>query len=204
MIYAVSAVKGGVGKSTTALYLAEALAHEGHNRRVLVIDSDPQGTILEWEATAQTSGEPLSVRVEGLPSAVLLRRKLPALAEQYDVTIIDCPNRDTSIIETAMSLADLVIVPMPPGVEELRRARAALRLAEQASTSARLLITLVDARTTLAREVTEVIDADDTLLRFDTLIRRRADIAETVGATRPNDLHDYKQLATELMKEETK
>jgi len=203
MIYAISAVKGGVGKSTTALYLAEALAHEGH-KTLIAIDGDPQGTLLEWEATAQTSGEPLSVRVEGLPSAVLLRRKLPALAEQYDVTIIDCPNRDTSIIETAMSLADLVIVPMPPGVEELRRARAALRLAEQASTSARLLITLVDARTTLAREVTEVIDADDTLSRFDTLIRRRADIAETVGATRPENLHDYAELAKELMKEETK
>jgi len=62
----------------------------------------------------------------------------------------------------------------------------------------------VDARTTLAREVTEVIDADDTLSRFDTLIRRRAAIAEVVGATRPENLYDYEQLAKELMKEETK
>lgn len=197
MIYAVSGVKGGIAKSTSTLYLAEALARE--NRRVLVIDADPQGTLLEWEATAETSGEPLSVRVEGLPSAVLLRRKLPVLAEQYDVTIIDCPNRDTGIIEAAMTAANLVIVPMPPGVEELRRARTALHLAEQASTSARLLLTLVDTRTSLAREVTEVIDADPTLTRFNTTIRRRAAIAETVGVSRPKELYDYEQLAKEIM-----
>jgi chromosome partitioning protein len=204
MIYAVSGVKGGISKSTTALFLGEALSREG--RKVLVVDADPQGTILEWEASAEASGAPLSVTVEGLPSAVLLRRRLPALAEGYDDVIIDCPNRDVGIIEAAISASSLVIVPCPPGVEELRRARSALRLAEQASTRARLLITLVDTRTKLTRELLEVIDADDTLSRFDTLIRRRAGIAETVGATRPrpNDLHDYAALATEIMKEETK
>lgn len=201
MIYAVSGVKGGIAKSTSTLYLAEALARE--NRRVLVIDADPQGTLLEWEATAQASGAPLSVRVEGLPSAVLLRRKLPALADDYDDVLIDCPNRDTGIIEAAMSLADLVIIPCPPGVEELRRARTALQLAEQASTRARLLITLVDTRTSLAREVTEVIDADPTLTRFNTIIRRRAAIAETVGMCRPKELYDYAELAKEIIKEES-
>jgi chromosome partitioning protein len=198
MIYAISGVKGGIAKSTSTLYLAEALARE--NRRVLVIDADPQGTLLEWEATAEASGEPLSVRVEGLPSAVLLRRKLPALAgEDYDDVLIDCPNRDTGIIEAAMSLASFVIIPCPSGVEELRRARIALQLAEQTSTRARLLLTLVDTRTSLAREVTEVIDADDTLSRFTTMIRRRAAIAETVGVGRPKELCDYAELAKEIM-----
>jgi chromosome partitioning protein len=202
MIYAISAVKGGVGKSTTALYLAEALSREG--RKVLVVDADPQGTILEWQASAEESGAPLSVTVEGLPSAVLLRRRLPALAASYDTVIIDCPNRDIGIIEAAISASSLTIVVMQPGVEELRRGRAGIALAEQASTSARLLITLVDTRTKLVRELLEVIDADDTLSRFTTLIRRRAAIAETVGATRPENLYDYEQLAKELMKEETK
>ena len=199
MIYAICAVKGGAGKTTTAMYLAEALSRVSHH--VCLVDADPQGSCLTWVDSAAESGMPLAVDVEGLPSAVLLRRRLPTLATSYDTIIIDCPNRDTQIIETAIDAADLVIIPTPPGIEELRRARVALSWANQMGKPAHLLCTMY-THTTLAREVTEVIDDDDTLSRFETLIRRRADIASTVGMTRPNDLHDYDLFASELTKEE--
>lgn len=195
MIYVVEAVKGGVGKSTSAMYLAEALSRRG--RRVLVIDADPQGTLLEWEAAAAEAGIPLSVRVEGLPSAVLLRRRLASVAEGFDVLVVDCPNREVGVIEAALEQADLAIVPAPPGVEELRRARAGLALARAAGIPARILVTLVDSRTALAREVVEVID-EGGLPRFCSVVRRRAEIAATVGASRPIGLHDYADVAVEL------
>jgi chromosome partitioning protein len=37
--------KGGVGKSTTAVYLACGLAARG---RTLLVDADPQQTVLAW------------------------------------------------------------------------------------------------------------------------------------------------------------
>ncbi|MGI8751268.1 MAG: AAA family ATPase [Acidimicrobiales bacterium] len=196
MIFVVEAVKGGVGKSTTALYLGEALARRDC-RRVLVVDADPQGTLLEWDAAATDVGNPLSVSVEGLPSAVMLRRRLSGIAERFDTVVVDCPNRDVTIIEAALEQADLAIVPVPPGVEELRRGRAALSLADAAHVSARILVTLVDLRTALTREVLEVID-EEGLPRFRTLVRRRAEIASTVGAGRPGPLHDYSHVADEL------
>ncbi|MCO4774325.1 MAG: ParA family protein [Deltaproteobacteria bacterium] len=66
-VIAVSAQKGGVGKTTTSVSLASALARY-HGLRVLLIDLDPQGHV----ATALHS----SVRVGGGPlSGILLDEK---------------------------------------------------------------------------------------------------------------------------------
>ena len=42
-VIAVSALKGGVGKTTTAVNLAAAVARAG--RRTLLLDADPQGSV---------------------------------------------------------------------------------------------------------------------------------------------------------------
>lgn len=196
MILSVEAVKGGVGKSTTAVYLGEALARR-HGRRVLVIDADPQGTTLEWSYSASDMGEPLTVAVEALPSAVMVRRQLPDLAAKFDDVLIDCPNRDTAIITAALEAADLAVIPTVPGVEELRRVRAAQQLADAVGTPCRVLVTRVDLRTGLARDIFEALDGNG-FPRFSAFVRHRADIAATVGASRPQALHDYALVSDEL------
>ena len=52
--------KGGVGKTTTAVYLATALAAQ---YRVILLDADPQGSATSWATDAFEAGDQLDFEV---------------------------------------------------------------------------------------------------------------------------------------------
>ena len=100
--------KGGVGKTTLAVNVAAAF--ERQNKRVLVIDADPQGSALDWAAARE--GEPL-FPVAGLPKASI-HKELPALAKEYEIVVIDGPPRVYEVARSAIMASDLVLIPVQP------------------------------------------------------------------------------------------
>lgn len=114
-IVSVSGLKGGCGKSTVALTLATTFYALG--TRVLIVDTDPQGTLRTWATRAaelEQEGPPV-VSVDGRQ----LRRDLPRLARDVDLVILDTPPRLGADARAAMLAADLIILPTTPGVADV-------------------------------------------------------------------------------------
>ena len=110
MILAVGNVKGGVGKTTLAVNLAIAFSRA--KRDVLLIDGDEQGTALAFTDIRTTEkGKPAT---RPLPSwSEYSYAGTPACSKYSDI-VIDVGGRDTGSLRAALTVADVVLIPVKP------------------------------------------------------------------------------------------
>lgn len=119
--------KGGVGKTTLAIHVAAALAHDG--KRVLLVDADPQHSALDW-SEARTENTLLSVI--GLPNKTL-HKEIPNLAKDFDHVVIDGPPRVYDVARSAIMASNLVIIPIQPSPYDVWAAQEIIALVEEAT-----------------------------------------------------------------------
>ena len=110
MIIAVLGEKGGTGKTMVATNLAGMRAAAG--RKILLVDADRQGSAQRWakiresEGLAQVDCEPLA--------GDALRRYLQTRISRYDDVVVDVGAGDGDEMETALLMAECVVVPVRP------------------------------------------------------------------------------------------
>lgn len=176
--------KGGVAKTTSAVYLATAAARRGVD--VVLVDTDPQGSALEWATDADADPLPFPVVPAPRPLVVDTDREL---------TIVDTPPGTAQVIQEAIDVADLVIVPTGVSPLDVRRVWPTLEITAHRPTA--VLLTGVDLRTRLAEEVRALLEGEGVPV-IGTPILRREDVRRAYGTT-PNRLHGYDDVLTELM-----
>lgn len=111
MILTVGNIKGGVGKTTLAVNLAIARTREKQD--VLLIDGDEQRTALTFtDLRAQVHGAPgyTAVSLQG----AAIRTQVRQLAPKYDDIVIDVGGRDTGSLRAALTVTDVLLIPLQP------------------------------------------------------------------------------------------
>jgi len=103
----VSNVKGGVGKTTTSVYLAAAAVARGYDP-VLLIDADRQASSAEWLEERPVEG----VTIVEAPSERTLTR---AMSGHDGLGIVDTPPGDERLLQSATTAADAVVIPTRAG-----------------------------------------------------------------------------------------
>src|SRR5918997_2592123 len=113
MILVVGGIKGGTGKITIATNLAVLRSQAGHD--VLLVDADEQGSAAEFSEQRNALHPDLPAFTCVRLAGTSVRSELRRLAPRYQDVIIDTGGRDTTSQRAALTVADVMLIPFPPG-----------------------------------------------------------------------------------------
>lgn len=142
--------KGGSGKTTSAMLLAEQIAFSGGG--VAILDLDPNANILAWSESRKVDGRDVPFAVYARPQADETVELIDRLSSDVDYLIIDLEGSKDQIVTFALSRTDLCVIPLDGSPMEARQAAAAVRLVQTTASMIRAPIayTLLFTRTNAA------------------------------------------------------
>ncbi len=202
MILTVAAVKGGVGKTTLSMVLAETMSRARPESPCLLLDLDPQGSATK--IAARTDGLLTMVKPLIGKTAGALPRMIRNETAGHDLVIIDTPPGDLSIADAAIGEADFVLVPTEPKTDPMTQALETIDMTDGVAPAAVVLNRVkrgandgVVAREVLIENKTPVLDIE---------LPDWVAIARIDGATWTTDLRTlslFDQLTSEVLEAAT-
>lgn len=184
--------KGGVGKTTLAIHIADSLSRK--DKKVLLIDADPQASALDWAENSENGNR---FSVVGLPKKTL-RSELRTIETDYDYIIVDGPPRVHEIAMAAIAASDLIVIPVQPSPFDVWSLKDIIDLVNEVKTinenlKTVLVINRKIVNTAIGRDVVNAL-ADYNFPILTTAICQRVAYAESIalGQTVLNTNSDMK------------
>ena len=138
MIITITALKGGVGKTTTSIHIAAYLQEKAPT---LLIDADRNRSALVWS------------REDKLPFTVASQAGATAIISKYTHIITDTQARpEQDELKDLVASSDLLIVPTTPNHLDIDTTIKTTELLETWGAKYKVLLTQVDSRTKTGRE----------------------------------------------------
>lgn len=119
--------KGGVGKTTAALTLAAELSQQ-MDCQVTIIDADPNRPFKRW---AELGNKPPLINVVLDDNENTILDNIERAKESSKAVIVDLEGTKNTRVTYAVSMADLVIIPMGASALDANEAGEAIRLIRQ-------------------------------------------------------------------------
>ncbi|WP_308918349.1 ParA family protein [Jannaschia sp. LMIT008] len=135
----VASQKGGAGK--TNLVRTLSVAATGDGMRVVVVDLDPQGSLRAWWDARESDAPAL---VEAPVEA--LGKTLKGLASDFDLAVIDTPPSAGDWLTKAFRAADLLVIPVKPGPDDLRAVGSTISAATAAKVPFAFVVSMAKPR----------------------------------------------------------
>ena len=114
--------KGGAGKTTAALLLATEIADRG--KRVTLFDADPQKWLSRWAELPNISPR-ISVISETSASGII--SQIQEAGFTSDFVVVDLEGTENLLVANAISVSDLVIIPIQGSAMDARGGSKILR-----------------------------------------------------------------------------
>ena len=197
MIITIAALKGGVGKTTTAIHLAQYFASRKPKKSVVLLDGDPNRTVMDW---AESSSSKLPFQVVSDPD------NLPV----HDLLIVDTAARTSDEdLSDLLKVSDLVIIPTKPDAFDVRAAIAFAEILRADPNKYRILLTGLPTRGRKLADEARAMFTDSGLMVFDGGIRTYAVYREAtysgvpismMGTSGKTAFKDYEDVGKQISK----
>jgi chromosome partitioning protein len=122
--------KGGCAKSTTAVHFAQWLVRQRH--QAVLVDADAQGSSSIWLESLERK-----IPFEVAQTPRKLNDRIPKLTSQYKYVVVDGPAGLSEATKAILAQANLAIIPCQPSGVDLRSAKDAIQLIQEAQAQRR-------------------------------------------------------------------
>ncbi|WP_413720409.1 ParA family partition ATPase [Silicimonas sp. MF1-12-2] len=175
-VITVAQQKGGAGKTTIAANLAVALSRSG--KKVVLLDTDPQGSLGRWFMTRREAGDP---GVEfSTASAWGVSYECDKLRKTFDYVLVDTPPKIDSDLKPAIRESDLVIVPVSASQVDVWATEGVLDMAAREKAEVMVVLNRAKAGTRVATDVDNALK-ELGVSRAESVLGHRVAFPETMG-----------------------